>query len=169
MDSGWDIFLNNFVDIPKIFLDYLQIISNFLYVCHSVSWLTSLQKLDKCRDNSCSGWDIFLKFLFAYFPTEIRQYRDISYPGSYIFQKFAWEILGMFLHFFQIITNFFYVCQSFSLLTSLLVFLVAWFNTISQSLVFFHPFTQVLQWRSCRPLVLFNIQSGCFTTHTVSS
>ena len=31
--------------------------------------------------------------------------------------------------------------------------------TISQSLVFFHPFTQVLQWRSCRPLVLFQDES----------
>ena len=31
--------------------------------------------------------------------------------------------------------------------------------TAVTSLVFFHPFTQVLQWRSCRPLVLFANQS----------
>ena len=55
-----------------------------------------------------------------------------------------------------------------------LVFLIAWFLhyfsvccvlhpftrvlfiALSQSVLFFHPFTQVLQWRSCRPLVLFS-------------
>ena len=43
---------------------------NLLYVCQSVSWLTSLLKLDKCRDISCSGCDIFLTFfeiLLGYF------------------------------------------------------------------------------------------------------
>ena len=31
-------------------------IPNFLYVCESVSWLTSLLKLDTYRDNSSSVW-----------------------------------------------------------------------------------------------------------------
>ena len=35
--------------------------SEFLYVCQSVSWLTLLLKLDKYRDTSSSGRDIFLK------------------------------------------------------------------------------------------------------------
>ena len=60
--SWWDIFLKFFGDIPRIFPDNLQIISNFLYVCQSISWLTSLLKLGQYRDISCSGWDIFQKF-----------------------------------------------------------------------------------------------------------
>ena len=36
---------------------------NFLYVCQSVSWLTSLLKLSYYGDISSSEWDIFLKFL----------------------------------------------------------------------------------------------------------
>ena len=40
--SEWDIFLKFFGDIPGIFVDYFWIIPNFLYVCQSVSWLTSL-------------------------------------------------------------------------------------------------------------------------------
>ena len=43
---------------------YFQIILNFLYVCQSVSWLTSLLKLDKYRDISIFGWNIFLKFFW---------------------------------------------------------------------------------------------------------
>ena len=35
--------------------------SDFLYVCQSVSWLTSLLKLYKYRDVFYSGWYIFLK------------------------------------------------------------------------------------------------------------
>ena len=76
-----------------IFLDHLQIISNFLYVCRSVSWLTSLLKLNKSRDISSSGWDIFLKFFG--------------------------DIPGMLVHYFQIILNLMFVCQSVCLLTSL--------------------------------------------------
>ena len=82
--SGWDIFLNLFRDIPEMFIHYFQIIINFVYVCQSLSWLTSILKLDKYRDISCSWWYIFLKFFGDFF--------------------------GMFVHFFQIITNFLYVC-----------------------------------------------------------
>merc|ERR1712082_79327 len=71
-----------------------QIDLTFLYVCQSVSWLTSLVKLDKCRDISSSGSDIFLKF----------------YGG----------IPRMLVHLFQIIMNFLYVCQSVIWLTFLL-------------------------------------------------
>ena len=39
-----------------------QIILNFLYVCQSVSWLTSLLTLYKYRDIASSGINIFLKF-----------------------------------------------------------------------------------------------------------
>ena len=60
--SRWDIFLNFFLDISGMLVHYFQIISNSLYVCQFVSWLTSLLKLNKSRDISSSGWDIFLKF-----------------------------------------------------------------------------------------------------------
>ena len=59
--SAWDIFLNFFGDISGMLVHYFQIILNFLYVFQSVSWLTSLLKLDKYKDISSSGWDIFLK------------------------------------------------------------------------------------------------------------
>ena len=93
-NSGWDIFLKSFGDIPGMVAHQFQTIHNFLYVCQPVSWLTSLLKLYKYRDNSSSGWVIFLKFLkdygtlipeisdfyvcllvckLAYFLTEIRQ------------------------------------------------------------------------------------------------
>ena len=35
--SGWDIFLNFFGDNPSIYLEFFQIIMDFLYVCQSVS------------------------------------------------------------------------------------------------------------------------------------
>ena len=92
--SGWVISLKYFGGIPGIFVHLFQMILNFLYVCQFVSWLTSLLKLDKSRDISCSGWDVVLKFLG--------------------------DIPGMFIHYFQIIINFVYVCQSVSWLTSLL-------------------------------------------------
>ena len=69
-----------------------QIILNFLYVCQSVIWLTFLLKLHKYCDISSSGLDIFLKF-FGNIPE-------------------------MLLHWFQIILNFLYVCQSGSWHTS---------------------------------------------------
>ena len=59
--SGWDIFLKFFWDIPRMLLHYFQIITNFLFVCQSVNWLTSLMKLGKYRDISCPEWDIFMK------------------------------------------------------------------------------------------------------------
>merc|ERR1712082_526740 len=92
--SGGDIFLKFFGDIPGMLVHYFQIVLNFLYVCQSVSWLTSLLKLDISRDISSSGLDIFLKF-----------FGDIPL---------------MLVHYFQIILNFLYVCQSVSWLTSLL-------------------------------------------------
>ena len=88
-NSGWDIFLKFFEGIPGMFVHLFQIILNFMYVCQSVSWLTSLLKLFKYRDISSSGRDIFLK-------------------------NFG-NIPGMLVRYFQIITNFLYVCQSLSL------------------------------------------------------
>ena len=40
----------------------IQMIPKKLCVSQSVNWFTSLLKLDKWRDISSSGWDIFLKF-----------------------------------------------------------------------------------------------------------
>ena len=67
---------------------------NCLHVCQSVSWHTSLLKLDIYRNIYSSGWDIFLK-------------------------SFG-DICGIFVDFFWIIPNFLYVCQSVSWLTYLL-------------------------------------------------
>ena len=63
--SGWNISLDFFGDIPGMLVHLFQIILNFLYVCQSVIWLTSLLKLDKYRDFSSSRWDIFLKFVWG--------------------------------------------------------------------------------------------------------
>ena len=49
--SGWDIFLKIFEDIPGRLLHYSQMITHLLYVCKSVSWLTSLLKLNKYLGN----------------------------------------------------------------------------------------------------------------------
>ena len=59
-----------------MFVHFLQILTNFLYVCQSLSWLIYFLKLG--------------------------QYRDISCSGSDIFQKFLGDIPGMFLHYFEI-------------------------------------------------------------------
>ena len=129
--SGWAIFLIFFGDITGMFLHFFQINMNFLYICQSVSWLTSLLKLDKYGDISCSWWDIFLKFFgdilemfvhyfkiityFLYvcqsiswltFLQILGKYRDISCSWWDIFLKFLGDILGLFVHFFQIITDF---------------------------------------------------------------
>ena len=145
MGSGWDIFLNFFWDIPRIFLDYLQIIWNFLYDCQSVSWLTSLLKLSQYRDISTSGWNIFLKFfvdipdMFVHYFQMLKnflhvcqsvswlisiiklgKYRYISSTGWNIFLKIFGGFPGINLQLIQIILNFLYVCQSVSWLTSLL-------------------------------------------------
>ena len=59
----WYIFLKMFGGIPGMFVHYFHMLTNFLYVCQSISLLTSLLKLDIYRDIFCSGWDIFLIFL----------------------------------------------------------------------------------------------------------
>ena len=56
---------------------------------------------------------------FAYFLTKLRQ-REMSSTVCYIDLKLFGGFLGMFLHYIQIILNFFYVCQSVIWLTSLL-------------------------------------------------
>ena len=77
-----------------MFLHYFKIIKNFLFVCHSVSCLTSLLKFGQFRDISCPGW--------------------------YIFQRILGDIPGVGLHFFQINANCFYVCQSIRWFTYLM-------------------------------------------------
>ena len=47
--SGWDIFLEFFEDIPETLVHWFQIILNFLFVCQSVSWHTTLLKSHKYR------------------------------------------------------------------------------------------------------------------------
>ena len=89
----WDIFLKFFGDITGKLVHYSKIILNFLYVSQSFCLLTSILKLDKCRDIYSSRWDIFLKFFG--------------------------DIPGMLVHYFQIILNFLYVSKSVCLLTSL--------------------------------------------------
>ena len=59
----WVIFWTFLVQIPEMLVHYFQIILNFLYVCQSVSLITSFLKLDKYKYISSSGWDIFLNFL----------------------------------------------------------------------------------------------------------
>ena len=107
-------FWNFFGDIAGMFVPYFQIISNFLYICQSVSWLTSLLKLNKSRDISSSGWYIFLKFfgdipgmLVHYFLIflnsagwltsllKLDKYRDVSRSGwdiFLIFFRYSWDV-----------------------------------------------------------------------------
>ena len=143
--SGWDIFLKFLGDILGTYVHQFQILLIFLYVCQSVSWLTSLLKLNKSRDISSSGWDIFLKFfgdipgmLVHYFQIilnflyvcqsvswltpllKLDKYRDILSSGRDIFLKFSGDIPEMLVHYFQIILKFLYVFQSVSWLISLL-------------------------------------------------
>ena len=130
----------------------------FLFVCQSVSWLTSLLKLYKYRDISSTGWYIFLNFfgdssgMFAgrfqiiltflyvcqsvsWLPSlpKICQYR--IYPVLY--EISFWNLLETFLgcwKIIQIISNFLYICQSISWLTSLLRLCDFWvFKDISGS------------------------------------
>ena len=89
--SERDIFQKHFWDISGMFAHYFKISTNFLMVCQSVSWLTSLLKPGKNRDISGSWWDIFLNFFG--------------------------DIPEMFIHLYQMIKNFLYVCQSLSWLT----------------------------------------------------
>ena len=59
----WHILLKIFGDIPDMFVHYFQMLTNFWYVCQSVSLLTFLLKLGQFWNISCSGWDIFQIFL----------------------------------------------------------------------------------------------------------
>ena len=77
--SGRDIFLKSFDDISGMFQHLFQIILNFLYVCQSISWLTSLLKIDKYRDISGSGWDIFLKY-FGHIPVMFLYWFQLTKP-----------------------------------------------------------------------------------------
>ena len=94
-----------------MFVHFFQIVTKFLYVCQYVSWLTFLLKLDKYKDISCSGWDIFLN-LFV-------------------------EIPGMFIHYFQIVSN---SCMSDRLLVGfflteirlIYVYLLFWMRYLSE-------------------------------------
>ena len=137
--SVWDIFLKIFGGIPGRFVHLFQLVVNFLYVCQSVIWLTSLLKLFKSRDISSSARDIFLKFrrdmpgilahgfqiIFKFFYVcqsfiwliSSWNYTNIdnSSSGWDNFVKFLWNILETFIHYFQIILIF-YVCQSVALL-----------------------------------------------------
>ena len=133
-----------FGGIPRMFVHCLQIILNFLYVCQSVSWLSSLLILYKYSDISTSERDIFLKIsgdlpgmLAHWFQIILKflyvcqsvicltsllilyKYRDNSSSGWNIFLKFLGDILGTLVHYFQIFLIFLYVCQSVSWLTSL--------------------------------------------------
>ena len=117
--------LNN-SNFLECLLHYFQMNKKCLYICQSVSLLTSLMKWNKCMDISCFGWHIcvkffktFRRFLVHYFQIVINflfvcqsvswlksllklgQYRDISYPGWYIFWKFWDTFLGC----FHIISN----------------------------------------------------------------
>ena len=128
-----------------MFLHLLKIILNFLYVSQSVSGLTSLLKICKYRDISCSCRDMFLKFCVdipgmlvhqfqnnmnflhvcqsVIWPTSLLKldnYRDISSSGWDIFLKFVGDISGILAHQLHTILNFLYVCQSVSWITSLL-------------------------------------------------
>ena len=140
-----EISFKTFWDIPWILVHCFQIIVNFLYVCQSGNWLTSLLILDKYRDISSSGWDNFLK-LFETFPgwwytsskymlIFLMSYQsvscltsllkldikgDISSSWWNIFLKIFWHIPRIFLDYLQIISNFFYVCHCVSWLTSFL-------------------------------------------------
>ena len=86
--SACHIFLKIYGDIPWVFLHKFKITLNIWFICHSVRYFAYLLILGQCRDSSCSGWDIFLKF-----------YGDIP---------------GIFLHYFKIISIFLSVCQSVS-------------------------------------------------------
>ena len=144
--SWWDIFLKFLGDILGLFVHFFQIITDFLYVCQSISWLTSIMKLGQYRDISYSGWDIFLKIFghitgmfLHYFQINanflyvcqsvswltslqiLNEYRHIICSDWDIFLNFFWHISGMFAHYFQIIANFLFVCQYVSWVTSLLI------------------------------------------------
>ena len=115
-----------------------------MYVCQSVSWLTSLLLIDKYKDMSSLGWYIFSEICQRHaldvgtlFPNnseslyvcqsvnwlasllKLSKYRDISSSGGDIFLIFSGDIPRIFLDYVKIISNFLYFCQSVCLLTSL--------------------------------------------------
>jgi len=59
---GWDIFFKYFGHLPGMFFTLFLKIKILLYVCLSVSWLTSLLKLGQYRDISSSRRVILLFF-----------------------------------------------------------------------------------------------------------
>ena len=79
----WDIFLKIFGDIPGMLFHHFQIILNFLYVCQSVSWHTSLLKLDKYRDISSSGWVIFMKLFYTFLGCTVGWQADMGHFGLF--------------------------------------------------------------------------------------
>ena len=144
--SVWDIFLKFFGGIPGMFVHLFQIVVNFLYVCQSVSWLTSLLKLFKYRDISSSGRDIFLRFFWrhswdvgtlipnnfeilvclsvgylAYFLTEITQIKITPVLDEIFF----WNFLETFLGFWYNRSKYFWFS---SMSVSLLVGLLPYWN-----------------------------------------
>ena len=140
----WEIFLKFGGYISGMLVHYFQIILNSFYVYQSVSWLTSLLYYINIEPSpvldEISLWNslrhsrdivgLFPNYskLFvcpsvcslAHFLTEIRLSLDISSSRWVIFCKFSGDILGIFVHWFQIILDFFYVIKFVNYLTSLL-------------------------------------------------
>ena len=126
-----------------MFFQFPKMLTNFSYVCQSVSWHNQLLKLGLYRDISYSDeisfrifWETFLNVLH-YFQTNtnyfyvcqyVRQLTSVLILGQMQGYHLFWmiyltviflEIPGMFVHYFPIITNLLFVCQSVSWLTSL--------------------------------------------------
>ena len=68
------------------------------------------------------------------FLTEIRLSLDIFSSGWDIFSKFSGDISGIFVHYFKIISDFLYVCQSVHCLTSLLKLGYLWISPVLDEL-----------------------------------
>ena len=82
-----------------------------MYVSHSASWFNSLLKIDKCKDISSFGWDIFPKH----------------------FWRQSWDVV----HYFQIILIFLclsmcYLAHFFTEITQILGYLRFWIRYISE-------------------------------------
>ena len=127
-----------FRDISWMFVHHFQIITNFLSVCLSVSWLTYLLKL-------C-------------------QYRDISLPVWNIFLNFFGDIPWMFLHYFQIIIKILvcllvlYLAYILTEIRPLYGYLLFWKSYLSDffrhSLDVFAPFPNNYNLFVCLPVCL---------------
>ena len=88
----------------------------------------------KHSEDVCSLVPKIFKFLVClsvcalpYFLTEIQLTLDISSSEWAIFLKFSGDILGVFIHWFQIISDFLYVYQSVHYLSSLLKIGYQWY------------------------------------------